>query len=66
MRAPRIATAAVLAIAAIALMPGAAAGGDACTITGTSDGEIIRGTAGPDVICGRGGHDFILGRAVTT
>ncbi len=47
MRAPGIAAAAALAIAAIVLVPGAAAGEGACTITGTSEGATIRGTSGP-------------------
>jgi hypothetical protein len=35
----------------------------ACTITGTSKGEILTGTPGDDIICGRGGADTIKGLA---
>ncbi len=33
----------------------------ACTITGTSDDDVLKGTRGSDVICGKGGNDQING-----
>ena len=33
----------------------------ACTISGTSDSDVLRGTTGRDVICGLGGNDLIYG-----
>jgi RTX calcium-binding nonapeptide repeat (4 copies) len=36
-------------------------GGGACTIRGTTGGDIIKGTARADVICGLGGADIIRG-----
>ncbi|HYI46704.1 MAG TPA: hypothetical protein VE174_14695 [Actinomycetota bacterium] len=32
-----------------------------CTITGTSDRDLLTGKSGPDVICGKGGNDAIHG-----
>jgi Ca2+-binding RTX toxin-like protein len=47
---------------ALAILPMAARGGGgtpACTIVGTSAGDLLKGTANADVICGRGGADVI-------
>jgi dipeptidyl aminopeptidase/acylaminoacyl peptidase len=35
--------------------------GEACTITGTAEGETLMGTPERDVICGRGGDDVLEG-----
>ena len=32
----------------------------ACTIVGTSSGEVLQGTSGDDVICGNGGGDYLI------
>lgn len=52
----------------LAFLPVVAHGGpvnpnQACTITGTDNGEILVGTEGRDVICALGGSDVITAKA---
>jgi glucose/arabinose dehydrogenase len=51
----------VLAVALMALLLAAPAGGATCTITGTEGKDTLNGTAGPDVLCGLGGNDVLKG-----
>lgn len=53
---------AIVAAAALFVLPASGEAAPSCTISGTAGTDLLRGTKRADVICARGGDDEVFGR----